>query len=154
MDRQKLADLWENSPSVSQRADFPVREEEEKMEGDRPFLGLNNMAPHIPDGFQPMSDFLAVAEGGRQQKQPNPGRQVDQHLFPHHTPICIIQVMSLVNDRKINGNILSLHHGVIELVPKNLCCSNDQRGVRVLLPVAGQDTHVVRPKYRGELSKF
>ena len=115
---------------------------------------LYHAACFMADGDQPIGNFPGIAHGGRKQQQGDARGKVDHGLFPHHAALLISQKVGLIQDHEIGGQRFPAVHGIVKLIAQDLGGSHDDRGMGVLLAVAGQDAHLLGAEMGGELNQL
>ena len=83
------ANLGEKAAARPEGAQFSRGEKEKRIERHRPLKSRHPAARRLPEPFEPVADLLSVPYGGGKEKQPDPRRQVDENLLPHHSPVLV-----------------------------------------------------------------
>jgi|GEM_PF-6270205 len=112
------------------------------VEGNRTPSLLDDGAFLVAQALEPGGDLASVFDRGREKQEVHPGRQVDHDLLPDHAPLLVAQIVGLIEDNQIEGQVAPLVHGVVELIAEDLRRPHDNGGIRVFLCVAREDAHV------------
>ena len=130
-------------PSLVEKGHEPARRvEKERVKGHRPPPLLDDDAFLAAQALEPGGDLAAVFDRGGEQQEVHPRGQVDHDLLPDHTALLVAEVVGLVEDHQVEGQIAPLVHGVVELVAEDLRRSHDDGRIGVLFCVAREDAHV------------
>ncbi|OPY06307.1 MAG: hypothetical protein A4E67_01539 [Syntrophaceae bacterium PtaB.Bin038] len=138
----ELLDATEKPALVEEGHEPPRRVQEQRVQGDGPAPLLDDPAGLAAQTLEPGGDLAAVLDRGGEQKEVHPHGQVDHDLFPDDPSLLVAEVVGLVEDHEVEGQVAALVHGVVELVAQDFRGPHDHRGVRVLLRVAREDAHV------------
>jgi len=138
-----------------QEGEEPSRGMEEEGEEGNGAAGFRDDPADLPaEAGQPGGDLSGVADGGRQEQQVDPDGKVDHDLLPDHPPVAVAQVMGLVEDHQFAVQVFPAVHGVVELVAEDLRGPHDDRGVGVVLQIAGEDADPVGAEDLAEFRPF
>jgi len=140
--RKKSRDLAEELFLLQVRHEPPGGVQEEGIKGDRALFLLDDDALLAAQPREPVGDLLAVADRRGEHQQVDAGGEVDHGLFPDDPAVAVAQVVGLVEDDEVEGEVAALVHGVVELVAQDFRGAHDHGGVGVLLRVAREDAHV------------
>jgi len=138
-----------------QEGEEPSRGLEEEGEEGNGAAGFRDDPADLPaEAGQPGGDLPGVADGGRQEQQVDPDGEVDHDLLPDDPPVAVAQVMGLVEDHQFAVQVFAAVHGVVELVAEDLRGPHDDRGVGVVLQIAGEDADPVGAEDLTEFRPF
>jgi len=152
--RKEGRDLAEELFLLQVRHEPPGGVQEEGVEGDRALLLLDDDALLAAQPREPVGDLLAVADRRGEHQQVDAGGKVDHGLFPDDPPVAVAQVVRLVEDDEVEGEVATLVHGVVELVAQDFRRADDERRLGVLPRVPREDAHAVRPEDVAEFDPF
>jgi len=149
--RKKSRDLAEELFLLQVRHEPPGGVQEEGIKGDRALFLLDDDALLPAQPREPVGDLLAVADRRGEHQQVDAGGEVDHGLFPDDPAVAVAQVVGLVEDDEVEGEVAPLVHGVVELVAQDLRRADDERRLGVLPRVPGEDADAIRPEDIAEL---
>ena len=140
----EVVDLPEEAVSLHQRHEAAGRVEKKRVEGNGPLLLPDDPAGLPPDPGEPFGNLIGVSDCCREKQKVDSCREINHDLLPDDPAVVIPEKMRLVEDDQVAVQIFPAVHHVVELVPKDLGRADEDRGIGVLLRVAGHNADVGR----------